>query len=133
MTSPAPAPDLALLGDDALYQLLHDVTEEVSRRNEDGVADLVRDALQQLDVGELDPVRVIWPTEEWENGWFYSCTATVIFADGSTEPDVDFFGTPVEDRLTELSSDAGALGRHHGLVVDLRTGDVHNEAVIHLR
>ena len=67
-------------------------------------------------------VKVVFGTDEWDNGYFYDENGGVTFADGGTERDVDF-GDTVRDVLNGGYMH-GSLGRWYEVTVDLVAGIV---------
>lgn len=129
----APTEDLTQVDESELYVRLHALEAEIARRNENLLLAGVREALAKLYADDDDPVvpvEVRFGTWEWEDGWFYNASsATVIFADGTKETDVDFGDRgSIGDQLRELADVNGVrLGKTAGFKINVMTGETDSD------
>lgn len=130
----SPKLDVAKLGDSELIELLRKANEEYAKRNEGSLVEVLRELLSEDEAVELAgrhgaPVRVFIDTMDYENGYFFHASPTVVFADGTIERGLEM--DALEDVLTEVSSDYQPLTGDSTLMVLLENGVVHFEQVGH--
>ncbi len=104
---------------------------EQQRREDHAVLMTLRTELAAL--GPIDgldgpPVRVVFETTEYENGWFFDDTGQVYDASGSSAY-VDFASSDFRAALANVSASAD-IGEHGGLTVDLTAGTVDAETYL---
>lgn len=89
----------------------------------------IRRALDESSLSEADPqpLAVVFDSDEWDDGWYYSPYATLVLADG-TRDRLDL--SAADATLTELCAVVGGVGRDAGLVVTLDGGKVEYDTYL---
>jgi len=92
----------------------------LSAENDAAILAIIRATLatRYTDPGEPAPVGVVFPTGEWDEGFFLTEEGFVLLTDGTID-EVHFDGL---DPL--FGREFGIRGRHYTLAVDLRTGEL---------
>jgi hypothetical protein len=113
--------ELAGRSAEELTDLIVRAREELARHHAQAIVEALRAATEEHNPG-LGATKVVFGTEEYDNGHFYDDSGLVVFPGSQLE--MDFHGTGVADLLTELSEEHGPLTSNSELVVDLVTGEV---------
>lgn len=115
---------LTAMGDEELLEVLHTVRAEFDRRASGDLLSIIREQLaeaSELEPGDV-PVKVVFHTMEFDNGWFYLEYSAKVYLRGENEPVwFDFEGERISGLMAALSDHAGPDSL---LTVDLVTGSV---------
>ncbi|WP_174526607.1 hypothetical protein [Micromonospora maritima] len=123
--------ELEKLTDDEVLELLHAYRDEYDRRAGGNLLTLVRKLLAESD--ELDesdvPIKVVFFSDEYDNGWFYKGYSARAYLKGEAEPiDLYFDDDELEALLADHSDSAGP---HSQLMVDLVLDSIDEEPCDH--
>lgn len=115
----------------AQYHLLR---EEMGRRESGKFVGFVRAALADKEMAEEireaggAPIKVVWPTSEWDNGWFFDQYSGKVTLDNGETLELDLGDSAeFEELLSDQSSLSQPLGKHAELILDLRDGSLTAE------